>query len=140
MSADMKGRIDQFTSSLHDVIGDHNRAIVWGEVINEEDIYYDAFFDNSEELEGTTYPSDKDLEDVPLMDQNNNTMKDLDKYIGAQVVMPGRDGIEVLCHVKGWKWDVNGEGIGQYNPNTILDTRIFKSSISMARLKNTQPM
>ena len=61
--------MDQFTSSLHDVIGDHNQAIVQGEIINEEDIYYDVFFDNSEELEGVTYPWDKDLENILLMDQ-----------------------------------------------------------------------
>ena len=92
ISTDMKEQMERFTPSLHDVIGDHHHAIIWGEVINEEDIYHDAFFDNGEELEGITYPWDKDLEDVPLMDQNNNTMKDLDEYIGTHVVMPGRDG------------------------------------------------
>ena len=60
------------------------------------------------------------------MDQNNNTMKDLDEYIGANIVMPGRDGTEVLCRVKGRKQDANGEGVGQYDPNPILDTRIFQ--------------
>ena len=53
-------------------------------------------------------------------------MKDLDEYIGAHVLMPGKDGMEVLCRVTGRKGDTSGEAIGQYNPNPILDTRIFQ--------------
>ena len=65
-SSSHKERIDAFTTSVHDVIGDHKKAIVQGEAINEEDLYYDAFFESRKEIKGLTYPWDKDLEDVPL--------------------------------------------------------------------------
>ena len=53
-------------------------------------------------------------------------MEDLDEYIGAQVVLPGKDGIEVLCKVKGRKRDSSGNLIGERNNNPILDTHIFQ--------------
>ena len=53
-------------------------------------------------------------------------MRDLDEYIGSQVLLLNRDGIEVLCKVKGRKCDSNGTPIGIYNSNPILNTRIFQ--------------
>ena len=53
-------------------------------------------------------------------------MEDLNKYIGAQVILPGKDGIEVLCKVRGRKRDSSGNLIGERNDNPILDTQIFQ--------------
>ena len=53
-------------------------------------------------------------------------MKDLNEYIRAQVLLPNREGIEVLCKVRGKKRNSNGTLIGVYNANPILDTRIFQ--------------
>ena len=122
----LKERNNAFTTSVHDVIGDHKKAIVRGESINEEDLYYNTFFESGKEIEGLTYPWDKDLEDVPLHKQDDKTMEDLDKYIGAQVVLPGKDRVEVLCKVKGRKRDANRILIGECNGNPILDSCIFQ--------------
>ena len=53
-------------------------------------------------------------------------MEDLDEYIGAQVLLPGKDGVEVLCKVKGRKRNANGCLISERKDNPILDTRIFQ--------------
>jgi hypothetical protein len=63
---------------------------------------------------------------MPVQDQNDSTFKDLDEYIGTNVLLPGHDGIDVLCVVKGRKRDSLGNLIGESNQNPILDSRIFK--------------
>ena len=70
-------------------------------MINKVDLYYDAFFEQGKETKGITYPWDKDLEDVPLQEQDERIVEDLDEYIGANVLLPRKDGVEVLCKVKG---------------------------------------
>ena len=48
----------------------------------------------------------------------------MDEYISAHVLLPGKDGVEVLCKVKGRKCDANGNLVGEQNNNLILDTQI----------------
>jgi hypothetical protein len=127
----MKSRMKKFTDTVQDRIGDHRKAVVHGESVNDVDIYYDAFFDSKNEEEGITYPWETELNDVDVAieekDQDEIYMKDLDEYIGANIVLPGKDGAsEVLAEVKGRKRDSNGVLIGVSNVNPILDTRIFQ--------------
>ena len=90
--------------------------------MNDSDIFHDAFFDRDDD--GITYPLwDKDLEDMPLSDENEASLQDLDEYINTNVIFC--DGVEVLCKVKGRKRDSNGSLVGIYNQNPILDTRVF---------------
>ena len=49
LSTSLKERINEFTNSVHDVIGNYGRAIVQGETVNEEDLYYDVFFEEGKE-------------------------------------------------------------------------------------------
>lgn len=100
-STDIKGRCVAFSESVHDMIGDHKKAIVCREDLNEDYLYYNAFFNRRAEIEGITYPWDKELEEIPLEEQDDTTMKDLDEYIGSKVLLPNREGIGVLCKVKG---------------------------------------
>ena len=44
--------MDKFNANIHDVIGDHKKATIWGETVNESDLYYDAFFEKGKEIEG----------------------------------------------------------------------------------------
>ena len=122
-SDSLKERMKTYTASVHDVIGNHSKAIVRGETMNDSDIYHDAFFDQDDD--GITYPWDKDLEDIPLSEETEASLQDLDEYINTNVILPGRDGVEVLCKVKGRKRDSNGSLVGIYNQNPILDTRVF---------------
>ena len=120
----LKEQMDNFTQSLHEVIGDHTKAIVRGEILAEDEVYYDAFFDTSED-DKITWPWETELEELPLSDENEVTLEELDQYINANVVLPGRDGLEVLAQVKGRKRDHNGKTIGTANSNPILDTRVY---------------
>ena len=77
-------------------------------------------------MKGSCIHGDDDLAEIPLKEQDDSTMKDLDEYIEVQVLLLDREGVEVLCKVKGRKCDSNGTFIGVYNANPILDTRIFQ--------------
>jgi hypothetical protein len=118
-------QMDTFTRSVNDAIGDHKKAIVRGETVNDDELYYDTFFDSPTD-DDNTWPWESELEDLPLKDQDSNAMEDLDKYIGANIVLPGKDGEQVLTVVKGLKRGLNGELLGTKNDNPILDTRIFQ--------------
>ena len=41
LSTDLKERLLAFSDSVHIIIGDHKKAVIPGENLNEEDIYYD---------------------------------------------------------------------------------------------------
>ena len=134
-STELKDRLEGFNKSVHDTIGDHKKAVIRGEDLNKDDVYYDAFFDRRAEVEGITYLWDDDLAEIPLKEQDDYTMKDLDKCIGTQVLLPNRESVEVLCKVKGQKRDSNDTLIGVYNANPILDTRIFQVEHPNGRVK-----
>jgi hypothetical protein len=121
----IKQQMKLFTDSVTDKIGDHNKAVVRGETVNDDIMYYDAFFDNTTE-DDTTWPWETEFDELPLADQDATALDDLDKYIGANIILPGRDGQEVLAVVKGRKRDANGVLLGHGNTNPILDTRIFQ--------------
>ena len=48
-----------------------------------------------------------DFEDIPMNEQEDQQQIDLDEYTNAKVLLPNKDGIKVLCKVKGanemWK-------------------------------------
>lgn len=95
-----------------------------GEKLNEEAVYEDCLNIDTDDT-NITYPWDDDWSDVPLQNETSSTQEDLDKYIGSQIVLHDENGQEVLCRVKGRKRTSNGDAVGQYNPNPILDTRLF---------------
>ena len=123
-SDSIKEQMTAFTTSVSDAIGDHKKAIVRGENINDDELYHDAFFDSPTD-DDNTWPWETELNDLPLQDQDVTTLEELDKYIGVNIVLPGKDGEPVLTVVKGLKRGLNGELIGTKNDNPILDTRIF---------------
>jgi hypothetical protein len=124
-SNDMKEQMKAFTDKLHASINDHTKSVIGNHVIDDENVYNDALFIDSQDND-ITYPWEHDLLDQPLHDETEHTQQDLDKYIGAQILLPGPDGVEVLCRVKGRKRTADGTAIGTPNPNPILDTRIFE--------------
>ena len=124
-SNEMKNQTTEFMSKLQAAIGDHTKAIVNPqENLDETDLYNDCLYIDDNE-ESITYPWDDEWKDIPLQDETAETQKDLDTYIGSQVVLPDGNGNEVLCRVKGRKRTSDGAIIGTYNSNPILDTRVF---------------
>ena len=113
------------TRTLNETIRDHNKDFVnRGDTVHSADLYADYMhYDNKENK--TTYPWDENWEDLSVSDETKATQKDQDEYINDQVVFPNSDGVEVLCRVKGRKYNTGGSIIDNYNSNPIIDTRIF---------------
>ncbi len=54
----LKERMEKFTLSIKDVIGNHEKAVVQGETVSDDNIYADALnFDTNDD--GITYQWDK---------------------------------------------------------------------------------
>ena len=131
---DVASKKSFFTTTLESNIGNFRNAIINKEerdVIldkNEEwcrfcldDTFNESGIHESADSESDTRtPDEKTLDDFPDRDE-------FDAYIGAQVVLPSRDGESiVLTKVINRKRDANGKVIGTANPNPILDTRVYQ--------------
>ena len=119
----MKRMID-FTDSVEDTIGDHNKAVINGEVIDSDSKYSDTFYINESDND-ITYPWDNELADLPIHEETEESKSKLDEYIGMHIKMHNDDGVPILARVKGRKRDQNGMVIGKRHNNPILDSRIY---------------
>lgn len=121
----LQERMTNFTKSVHDKIGNHTKAIIKGETVDDDQIYHFTFNIDKADEDNITFPWDDDLADLPLQDESETTLESLDKYINAHVELPDKEGVPVLCRVKGIKRHHNGEPVGEDNANPVLSTRIY---------------
>ena len=124
-SNEIKQQMTEFTNKLHAAISDHEKALVDDSVDLDKTQPYASCLDFDPAEDPVTYPWDENWKEIALHDETAQSQKELDTYIGAQVLMHNKYGNEVLCWVKGRKRYSDGSLIGEYNPNPILDTRIF---------------
>jgi hypothetical protein len=47
-----------------------------------------------------TYPWDTELEELVLSDQSDASIAQLDEYVGAQMVIPGKNGEGEILHLE----------------------------------------
>ena len=124
-SKTIQEQMSTYTNNLHSAIGDHYKAVVKGETLSQDNIYFDAFYDTPNE-DDITWPWEKELEDLPLHEESTESLEELDQYIGVQIVLPSKEGVPVLSKVIGRKRDYNDRPIGKSNDNPILDTRVYE--------------
>ena len=55
-STEIKERLERFNKSVHNTVVDHKKAVIRGEDLNKDNVYYDAFFDRRADIEGIMYP------------------------------------------------------------------------------------
>ena len=122
-SNEMKERKEAFMSSVETRIGNAKTPIFNPDAPNR--VYYDAFHDDVTD-DDNVLPYGDELLDLKTEDITDAYLDSLDDYIGAQIVMPDRDGVPVLTKVKKRKRDAQGNPIGESNANPILDSRIYE--------------
>ena len=122
-SADMIAQTSHFMKSLEDKIGNHRQPLF--NINAPASIYFDAFNDPIDSDENVT-PYGDELIDVKTEQVDDAYLDSLDTYIGAQVVVPGKDGVPVLAKVRARKRDSAGNPVGTPNANPILDTRVYE--------------
>ena len=129
---ELKSQMEEFTKSLESKIGNHKEALF--QITVPENLYYDAFGDDPSD-DDNVLPYGDELVDAKTDEIDEAYLEALDEYIGAQVVIPGRDAQPVLAKVKKRKRDSLGLPTGQHNPNPILDTRVYELEFPDGRLE-----
>ena len=80
-------------------------------------------------------PYGEELVDMDIGEIDEVYNDSLDEYIGAEVVIPGKDGVAVLAKVRKRKRDHNNDPIGKKNSKPILDSRIYKIEFPDGRVE-----
>ena len=88
-------------------------------------IYFTSFGDDYD-LDDIVLPYGEEIQDLKTTEIDDAYIDSLDKYIGAEVVVPGRDSLSVLAKIRNRKRDSSGNPIGNANQNPILDTRVYE--------------
>ena len=132
---DVKGKKEFFTKTLESNIGNFRNAIINKDekdvILDTDDNWY-KFCLNDDSIDvGVQEPADD--KELPESTQSEKTVDDFpdreefDAYIGAQVVLPSKDGESlVLTKVASRKRDSDGKVTGKSNVNPILDTRVYQ--------------
>ena len=128
----MKQNMERFMKSVEDRIGNHKTGIFDPQAPIQ--VYYDNFGDDRSE-DDLVLPYGDEIIDAKDHEIDEAYLDSLDTYIGAKVVVPGRDAIPVLATVRGRKRDALGNPIGTSNPNPILDSRIYELEFPDGRVE-----
>lgn len=131
-SDEMKERTARFMKSVEEKIGNYKQAVFDEE--NPNYIYFDAFGDDRD-ADAPVLPYGDEIVDAKTEEIDSAYLESLDEYIGAEVVIPGKDGVPVLTKVKSRKRDSNGNPVGISNPNPILDSRIYELEFPDGRIE-----
>ena len=111
----MKDCMREFTASLEKHIGNYRQPSF--NVNNPTEIYNDVLGIPSH-LKETTLQYGDEIIDSKVEEINQAYLDSLDEYIGAEVVVPGRNAEPVLAKVKKRKRDSSG--------NKVLDSRVYE--------------
>ena len=132
LSDHMKGETKRFMQSIEERIGNHRQPIY--KAMQPDSIYFDTF-DDDLDSDLNVLPYGDELVDAKTDEVNDAYLEALDNYIGAEVVIPGKDSLPVLAKVKKRKRDPAGNPIGEENPNPILDSRIYELEFPDGRIE-----
>ena len=128
----LKEQMQLFTESVEVKIGNSRQPMY-----NQDDpdaIYY-SIMNEDRDANENVLPYGEELVDVKTKEVDQAYLESLDKYIGSEVVMTGRDGVPVLTKVVKRKRDANGDPIGEANPNPIMDSRIYELEYPDGRIE-----
>ena len=128
----LKNETVTFMTSLSEVIGNHRQPLF--DPVKPSGLYYTAFGDDFND-DDNVLPYGDELVDSKTETIDQGYMEALDEYIGAQVVIPGRDSVPVLSKVIKRKRDAMNLPIGEANPNPILDTRVYELQFPDGRIE-----
>ena len=70
-------------------------------------------------------PYGEEIQDHTEVEVNEDYIEALDNYIGAKLVVSGKDSIPVISGLKRRKRDASVKLIGEEHSNLILNTRVY---------------
>ena len=131
-SQDIKGLTKRFMENVESKIGNHKTGIF--NMDEPRSVYYDAFGDSTDS-DDLDEPFDGELVDLKHTDIDDAYLDSLDGYIGAKVVIPGRDAVPVLATIRNRKRDAEGNPVGVEHANPILDSRVYELEFPDGRVE-----
>ena len=131
-SSEIKTQMEKFMTNVETKIGNSKLPVYDREHPNK--IYYDLFIDDYD-YDDVVLPYGHELIDTVPSEINEPYLESLDNYLGAKVVLPGKDSLPVLATIKKRKRDAQGNLIGEENNNPILDTRIYELEYPDSRIE-----
>ena len=102
--------------------------------VHPQAIYFNAFDDDVED-DDQDLPYGDEFIDVKTEEVNDRYLDAMDEYIGAHIVVPGKDALPVLARMKNRKRDTQGNPVGESNSNPILDSRIYELEFPDGRVE-----
>ena len=111
-----------------------NNSIPIFDPANKENIYFTHFGSDVQE-DTLALPYGDDFTELNTNEIDTRYLNELDKLIGTQVALPGKDGFQLMAIVKDKKRNYKGEAIGSYNPNPMLDSRIYELEFPDGRIE-----
>ena len=97
-------------------------------------IYFTTFGEDYD-VDDNALPYGEEIQDIKMNEIDDAYIDSLDKYIRAEVVVPGKDSPSVLAKIRNRKRDTSGIPIGEANQNPILDTRIYEVEFPDGRVE-----
>ena len=79
-------------------------------------------------------PHGDGLIDVKVEEIYEAYLDALDEYIGAEIIIPGRDALPDLVKVKKCKRDAYNNTIEEKNYNPILETKVYELEVPDGRI------
>ena len=129
---EVQDQTKKFMLSVKERIGNHKMPEFVPTVPNS--LYYTAFGDDFQD-DDLVLPYGNEIINAKTHEVNDAYMEALDSYIGAKIVVPGRNAEQVLAKVKRRKRDSAGNLIRQENENPILDSRVYELEFPDGRLE-----
>ena len=92
----MLKRASDFTQSVEGRIGKHCQSIY--DIVDPDRIKFAAFGDQPDE-DDQLLPYGEEIMDQKTMDIDDSYFEQFDAYIGAKVVVPGKDSVPILATI-----------------------------------------
>lgn len=121
----LKKRIDEFDAAIKERYGDYKEAIInSGDEVSLEIDSYTWMLDLDEDEDVHFYNEEERIKDMDEYFPGKDS-DEIDELVGVHLNMPHKDG-NILARVKGKARDADGNSIGTYNSNPILNTSVYE--------------
>ena len=128
----MKEETNNFMTSLESLIENNIKGIF--HPTSPSLIYYDALVESSNNDKNVIPYGDELVDSRPKI-VDKAYPEALDNYIGAEIVLAGKDAIPVLAKFNKRIRDANNFPIGDDNSNATLDTLMYELKFPYVRIK-----
>ena len=121
---DVKSKISILDRVIQVSIGDYEKSIIDGELIDNNNMYTEVLYLDDDVHNVDEEKIENEIGNENGLESENSDSEIIDKYIGVKALLPRGDGNELGLVTKR-KRDSEGHPIGHANSNPIIDTSVY---------------